>query len=174
MIKRVSFRFAYIAWPFALLALVLAAVIYFYSRLPANIAYYFVDGSPDKWAGRETVTAWLLAPQVIFALAALGVVGLVTRLSRRFPKIDGETVKPLLAVMGNMFVLPQAILGLVMLDIFTYNAYLTHVIALLPAALAVMALGVIALGVYFVLALRRVWYSPARQASRSNPVVSQK
>jgi hypothetical protein len=48
--------------------------------------------------------------------------------------------------MGNMIVLPQIVLGFVMLDIIIYNSYRIHLMPLWVFALIVMGIGGIILG----------------------------
>jgi len=66
----ISFRWKYIALPLVFLLLSVGLAIYFFPRLPGEIAYHFKDGLPDRWLSRGVATAWLLVPQ--FLLTGLG------------------------------------------------------------------------------------------------------
>ena len=155
--KNISFRWKYILLPVAILSLSIILTAYFYHLLPPEVAYHFEDGSPDKWMGRGATIAWMLIPQFFFALLAAVIVWGTTKLSARFRQAENVAVKRVLSLMGNMVALPQVILGFAMLDIFSYNAYQTHIMPLWIFALIVMVLGGIVLGVFFFSVIRRVW-----------------
>ena len=152
-----SFHWKYAILPVAILSLSIILTAFFYHLLPVEVAYHFEDGSPDKWMGRGATIAWMLIPQFFFALLAVVIVWGTTKLSARFPQAENVAVKRVLSLMGNMVALPQVILGFAMLDIFSYNAYQTHIMPLWIFALIVMVLGGIVLGVFFFSVIRRVW-----------------
>jgi hypothetical protein len=145
----ISFRWRQVAMPVSILLLSLVLTAYFYHLLPGEVAYYFNDGLPDRWISRGAIIAWMLTPQFFFLLLALVIVWGMTRLGTRFQIAASSRVEKILALMGNMFALPQLILGFAMLDIFSYNAYQIHLIPLWAFALIVMVLGGIILGAFF-------------------------
>lgn len=144
----------YIVLPvlFLLLSVILAA--FFYRLLPAEVAYHFQNGVPDKWLGRGAFTAWLVIPQFFFTLLSFIVVRLVL-LGARYIPAEGTPLHRLLPVMGNMVTLPQIIFFFAMLDFFLYNAYQIRLISLWVITLIVMVLGGAILGVFFVRTIRQ-------------------
>ncbi len=153
--KNISFRWIYIILPLAVLLVSIILVAFFYRLLPGEVAYHFEDGLPDRWISRGAITAWLLVPQFVFVLLAAVIVWGVTKFSTLFRQTESSVIGKVLSVMGNMVALPQIILGFAILDIFSYNAYQTHIMSLWVFALTVMVLGGIVLGIFFVLAIRR-------------------
>ena len=153
----VTFRWRYTALPVALLLLALVITAYFYHLLPAEVAYHFRDGAPDRWTSRGAIIAWMLTPQFLFTLLAGAIVWGIAKLSAYFPPAAGQRVGKMLLLMGNMIALPQVILGFAMLDIFSYNAYQIHLMSLWVFALMVMGVGGIILGISFIFAVRRLW-----------------
>lgn len=138
----VTFRWRYIMLPIAisLLFIVLAAV--FYPRLPAEIGYHFKpDGTPDRWLSREIAMVLMLAPQLLLTLLAGATTGVITKLGILSGQTEGTGIEPqkILSRMGNVVALPQIVIGLVILDIFTYNAYQIHI---LPTWAFLLILGV--------------------------------
>ena len=162
--KVISFRWTHIIVPLALLLLSVILVACLYRLLPAEVAYHFKNGSSDKWISRGVFVAWTLIPQFFFVLMAAGIVWGVTKLSALFRQAESPLIKPgkLLSVMGNMVALPQIILSFAMLDIFSYNAYHTHLFPLWVFTLAVMALGGIIMGIFFVSAIRGAVRQPEK------------
>ncbi len=156
--QTITFHWTYIGLPAAVLLLSMIITAYFYHLLPNEVAYHFKDDSPDKWISRGATIAWMLMPQLLFALLAGAIVWGTTQLSNRFRQIDSPRVKleRVLSLMGNMIALPQIILSFAMLDIFSYNSYQTHIMPLWVFALIVMGLGGVILGVLFIQAIRRI------------------
>ena len=153
----IAFRLRYIALPVSVFLLSLILTAYFYHLLPSEVAYHFQDGLPDRWMSRGAIIAWMLTPQFFLALLAGAIIWGITKLSTHFRQTTSRGVERILSLMGNMIVLPQIILGFAMLDIFSYNAYQIHLIPLWVFALIVMGIGGIILGVFFILAIRKVW-----------------
>ena len=147
--------------PVAILLLSIILTAFFYHLLPAEVAYSFKSGSPDKWTSRGVFLAWTLTPQFLLVLLAAVIVWGMIKFSASFQQIESKAVQKLLALMGNMVALPQIILIFAMLDIFLYNSYQIHIMPLWIFALAVMISGVIILGIIFLQAIRQV-----REATR--------
>jgi uncharacterized membrane protein len=154
--KGVSFRWKYIILPLSILLLSIILAAYFYRLLPDDVAYHFKGGSPDRLMSRATAIAWMVLPQFIFVLMSAFIVWGTRKLSARFQQAESAVVKQLLLLMGNMLALPQLILSFAMLDIFSYNAYQTHIMPLWTFALIIMVSGGIVLGIYFLSIIRRV------------------
>jgi len=152
------FRWSYVILPVVLLFLSVIAVAFFYRLLPDEVAYHFkTDGSPDRWLGREVITAWMLVPQFLLTLLAVAVTMGIARLGVLSQSPNGGSIKPgnVLALMGNMIGLPQLVIGFAMLDIFSYNSYGIHLMPLWVFALIVMGAGGVILGIIMVSVARR-------------------
>ncbi len=145
--------------PVAILILSIILAIYFYRLLPAEVAYHFnPDGSPDRWTNRGAAITWALSLQFFFVLLAGAIVWGITKLGIQSQQSKGSLrLEGILALMGNIIGLPQLIIGFAMLDIFSYNAYQAHIMPIWIFALIVMGLASIILGIFFILAIRRVW-----------------
>ncbi len=160
-----AFRWRYIILPVVFLLLSVILVIYFYHRLPAEVAYHFQrDGSPDRWLSRGMIVLWLLLPQFLLAGIAVVLTWVVAKLVARFWQSGSGGIKPegVLAVMGNMVALPQIILCFAMLDIFSYNLYRIHLMPLWVFAMIIMVLGGMVLGVFFLRAMWRIWSAASK------------
>jgi sterol desaturase/sphingolipid hydroxylase (fatty acid hydroxylase superfamily) len=105
---------------------------------------------------RGALISWMLIPQFILVLLAVGIVWGAIKLSVRFPPSAGTRVERILCLMGNMIALPQIILGFAMLDIFSYNSYQMRIMPWWLFAAIIMGLGGIVLGIFFVLAIREI------------------
>ncbi len=154
------FHWSYVILPVVILFLSIVLTAYFYNRLPAELAYHFEpDGSPDKWLSRGTIILALLLTQLFFTLLAGAITWGITRLSVQFqqPENTGVKMGGMVSLMGNMFVIPQAIFGFAMLDIFSYNSYQVHLLPLWVFTLIVMVLGGIILGIFFIRAMWQAW-----------------
>ncbi len=158
------FHWRYIALPAAILLLSLALTAYFYRLLPGEVAYHFRDGLPDRWMSRGAITAWLLAPQFILTLMAGAIAWGIAMLSLYLRQAPSPWMKRMLTFMGNMFALPQLILGFATLQIFSYNCYQIYFMPLGTFALMVMGLGAVILAVFFTLAIRKVQQSRQESA----------
>jgi len=163
---RLPFRWSYLILPAGVLLLAIITAAFFYSQLPADVAYHFKDdGSPDKWLSRQAISAWLLIPQLCLTLLAAAIVWGITRLSTLFPQDETNLrLERIISLMGNMIGLPQLILCFAMVDIFSYNAYQTDIIPIWIFALIVIGLGSIPLAIFFIQALRQVMKPPKNAA----------
>jgi len=165
-VSPLAFRWRYIILPLVILLLSVVLVIYFYPRLPDEVAYHFQrDGSADMWLGRGMIALWLLLPQFLLAGVAGVLTWGVTKLmaNTREPGSGGAGLAGVLPVMGNMVALPQIILCFAMVDIFSYNSYQIHLMPLWIFAVIIMVLGGIILGVFFLRAMWRVWGTASKK-----------
>jgi uncharacterized membrane protein len=152
-----NLRWTYIALPAMILLLSLILTAIFYTLLPAEVAYHFRSGEPDRWLGRSAIVAWLVIPQACCTLLAFAVVS-TALLSVRFWSAGATPLKQVLPVMGNMVALPQVILLFAMLDIFLYNAYQIRLIPVWVFTVIIMALGGIVLVAFFIRTTRQFRY----------------
>lgn len=155
--KKLTFRWCYIMLPIivAIVFIIIGAV--FFPRIPAEIGYHFgADGTPDRWLSREMGMVLMLAPQLLLALLAGATIRGMTRLNIVPSRNEGSGIEPekLLSRIGNLVALPQIVVGLVIVDIFTYNAAQIH---LLPTwgFLLILGIATIALVVILILTLRK-------------------
>ena len=155
-----AFHWKYIIMPVVVLLLSIIIAVYFYNRLPVELAYHFKsDGTPDRWLSRTAFVLWMLLPQLFLTLMAVALILGISRLSALFRQPERALIAPekILLFMGNMVAMPQIVLGFAMLDIFSYNSYQTHIMPLWVFALIVMGVGGIILGILFIRALWRTW-----------------
>ena len=154
-----SFHWTYIILPVIALVMSIILIAIFYQKLPAEVAYRFQsEGSPDKWLSRGTIILWTLLPQILFTLLAAVLTWVITRLGHLF-KQGGNAwaeLERIVLLMGNMVIIPQLILFFAMLNIFSYNAYQTHILPLWVITLIVAGAGGIILGIFLVRAIRQI------------------
>lgn len=156
----VNFHFSYIVLPVVIAALSLALTLYFYRLLPAEVAYRFAfDGSPSGFMSREAAVLMMLGSQSLLALLAWAITWGATRLKFLSKYRTSLWFKPekVLALMGNMLAIPQAIICFATIDMFSYNAYQVHLMPLWLFAIIILVLGTIVLGIYSVPLLLQVW-----------------
>ncbi len=156
-----AFRWRNIAAPITILALTAILVGYFYRLLPdTEVAYHFQsDGSPDAWLSRGAIVLWATLPQVFLTVVAAGIAFGVGKLSAyfRIAESTGIRLDGIVRLIGNMVALPQALLFVAMLDIFSYNSYEVHILPLWVLALIVLTVGSIILAVFFMRTVRQFW-----------------
>jgi len=151
-----TFRWRYIALPLSILFIAVIITLFFYHILPADVAYHFEKGIPDRWLSQTVIIGLMMVPQILLTMLAAAVVGITIRLSVRFPAVPAPLVERMLSIMGNMVALPQLVLAFAMLNIFSYNSYQIRLMSSWVFALIVMGLGLVVLGVLFAVAIRQV------------------
>ncbi|MFC2059810.1 DUF1648 domain-containing protein [Chloroflexota bacterium] len=155
-----SFHWHYVIFPVFILILTIILIVYFYHRLPADLAYHFkADGSPDKWLSREMTVIWTLVPQILLTLVAGAITWGITKLGYLFRQTVSTGIKSenILSLMGNMVALPQIILCFAMADIFSYNSNQIHLMPIWLFALIVLLLSSVFLGIFFIRTIRQAW-----------------
>lgn len=146
-----TFHWKYILLPMAILLISIILALIFYPQLTDEVAYRFnPDGSAKSWLSREIFTLFMLVAQFLLALTASAITWGVTKLSLQFGQV--ERIKPgnILLLMGNIIALPQIVLAFVMLDIFSYNIYDSHLMPIWLFALIIMVIGGIILTIFFI------------------------
>ena len=144
---------------FVLLLLSVIITIYFYGKLPDNVAYGFsADGSASAWLGRNRIVLWAVVPQLLLTLLAMVITYGTTKISDLFNQASDASIKldTVLMVMSNMVVIPQLILMIAMLRIFSYNSFQTHIGFAWWVSLAIIIAGIVLLSIFFVRALRKM------------------
>lgn len=155
--SRAPFRLPYITLPLAIFLLSLALTVWFYPRLPAELAYNFKLGhAPDQFFRREMAPALMLLPQLILALPAAAVTWGITRLNISPDPAGSQGIKleGTLLLVGNMVALPQIVICFALADVFSYNAYGAHLMPLWLFGLIILGTGSVFLGILFFRALR--------------------
>ncbi len=156
-----AFCWRNIAAPVTILAMTVILAGYFYRLLPdAEVAYRFQsDGSPDAWLSRGAIALWAILPQLFLTMAAAGFAFGVGKLSVYFKIAESTGVRldGVLRLVGNMVAMPQALLFVAMLDIFSYNSYQVHILPLWVLALIVLTVGSIILAFFFMRTVRQLW-----------------
>ena len=149
--KGLTFKWKYILLPMAILLVSIILAIIFYPQLTDEVAYRFnTDGSAKSWLSREIFTLFMLLPQFLLALTTSAMIWGVTKLSLKFLQADRMKPEKILLLMGNMIALPQIVLTFVMLDVFSYNIYKSHLMPVWLFALIIMLVGGIILGIFFI------------------------
>ncbi len=152
------------AAPLIILVLTVILAGYFYRLLPdAEVAYHFrSDGSPDAWLSRRAVTLWATLSQVFLTVVATGLAFGAGKLSAHFKVAEsiGTRLDGVVRLVGNMVAIPQALLFVAMLDIFSYNSYQVHFLSLRILALIVLTVGSIILAVFFMRTVQQLRGSP--------------
>jgi hypothetical protein len=159
-VKPLPFPWKAMMLPLVIFLLVVAMVVWFYGKLPQEVASRFAsDGTPSVWTTRGTLIMWALLPQFLLTLLAVMVAWGVTRIGvlARSMEEAGIKLDNLLLVMGNMIALPQLILGFAMLNTFGYNAYQIRIVPLWAVVLIIAIAGAVILGAFFITAIRKMW-----------------
>jgi uncharacterized membrane protein len=152
-----TFRWKYILLPLTILLLTTILTTIFYPQMTSNVAYRFnLNGSPESWLGRQMILILALLPQFVLFIIAIALTWGVVRAGRSIGQI-ASALKPegLLMLMANIVALPQIIFGFVMLDVFIYNIYGSHIMPLWLFALIIMIIGGILLAIFFIQAFKR-------------------
>ena len=149
-----TFRWTYIALPVSLFVISAALAAIFYSSLPEETAYHFIDGVPDRWLNRGVIVAVLVGPQAVCAGLAFVIIRLAIS-GTRYYATDNIPVKNTIIAMGNMTALLQVILLFAALDIFLYNIYEIKLMPLWAFSLIFLVIAGMVLGVFFIQTIRQ-------------------
>jgi uncharacterized membrane protein len=165
--KSLSFNWKYISIPLVVLLLTIIMVLWFYGKLPIEVAYHFTgDGEPDIWTTRGMLLFWTLMPQVLLILLAVGVNMGIARIgaSMTSESSSKNILTDVQLLMGNMVALPQLILSFAMLNIFRYNAFKTTGTPLWLIAIIIIFVGGVSMAFFFIRA-----FNAARKESKKDP-----
>jgi uncharacterized membrane protein len=168
--KGQAFSWTYILLPLAVLLLSIILAVYFYPRLPIEVATHFrPDGTPTRLLSRGTSMIWLLAPQLFFTLTAAGITWGITRIGLLSQPAADSGIRPhqTLQFMGNAFALPQLVLFLVMLDIFSYNSYQIHIMPLWASVFIVVGLATVVFAIFLASLIARARKQLANQPDQT-------
>lgn len=147
-----AFRFSYVLLPCLLACVCIVLAGGFYSRLPAELGLRFQsDGTPLDLLSKGMFVALMLGLQVGAAATAFFIAAIFLKLAGIMAR---NSVLPVnlpgfIFLMSNMLLLPQIILGYLMLDSFIYGLDGTHPLSLGIFALWVVGMGTIILFIMF-------------------------
>jgi hypothetical protein len=155
-----AFCWRNLAIPITLLALSVILAGIFYRLLPAEVGYHFEsDGAPDAWVSRSAIILWATVPQffltVLGAVLAYGVGRLA--IHYRIAESTGVRLDGVIRLVGGMVAVPQAVLFVAMLDIFSYNSNQVHILPLWILILVVLTVGSLILAFFFMRTVRQLW-----------------
>jgi uncharacterized membrane protein len=156
---KTGIRWSYFILPAVMLIVTAAIVGYFYGKLPASVAWRFdAGGLPSAWLNRNQLILWAFVPQVLLTLLAVLIAYGATKISDLFKEAATSGIKldSILLAMSNVVIIPQLILTFTMLNIFSYNAYGTHIGFVWWICLAVTLAGIILLSIFFIRALTKM------------------
>ena len=154
---RASFRLQYVILPLAIFLLSAAITVWFYPRLPAELAYNFkLSTAPDQFFRREMAPVLMFLPQLILALPVAAITWGITRLDLTSDQTGSHrtTLERTMLIIGNMVAIPQVVICFALADVFSYNAYGTHLIPLWLFGVIILGTGSVFLGILFIRALR--------------------
>ncbi len=152
-----TFRWNYIALPLIVLAISVITAAIFYFQLPDEIAYRFdANGDPKSWMSRAGITLLMLGLQLFVVVMITVFIQMTINFGRSIGQTSSQfNPRKLMLVMGNIAALPQLVLAIVMLDIFSYNILDRHVLSIWLFILIFAIIGGIILTVFFVNAFVR-------------------
>ena len=150
----IAFRWTFIALPVSLFVISTALAAVFFSSLPEEIAYHFIDGVPDSWLNRGTIVAALVGPQAVCAGLAF-VIARIAISGTRYYAAENTPIKKIILIMGNMPALLQVILLFAALDIFLYNIYEIKLMPLWAFSLIFLVIAGIVLAALFIQTVRQ-------------------
>lgn len=156
--RRKGFRWSFVILPAVGLVLTLGSVIYFYGKLPDEVAYRFDSaGSPAGWLSRSQMLLWALIPQLLLTLLAIVIAVGARGISSLFQQAEAAGIKldTILLIMSNMVVIPQLLLLFAILNIFSYNSFQTRISFVWGLAITIIVVGLVVLGFFFIRAIRK-------------------
>jgi uncharacterized membrane protein len=155
--SKAGVRWSYFILPVVILLISVIITIYFYGKLPDAVAWRL--NSVDSPAiSRFQIVLWAIVPQLLLTLLAMVITYGTTKIAGLLNQApsDGIRLGTVLMVMSNMVVIPQLILIIAMLRIFSYNSFQTHIGFVWWVYLAIIIAGIVLLSIFFVRALRKM------------------
>lgn len=147
-----TFRFNYVFLPCLLAGACIVLAGVFYSRLPTELGLRFqADGTPLNLLNKGTFVALMLGLQAGVAATAFFIAAIFLKLAGVMARnsVLPANLPGFIFLMSNMLLLPQIILGYLMLDSFIYGLNGTHTFSLGIFALWVVGIGTIILFILF-------------------------
>jgi hypothetical protein len=155
--KKPGIRWSYFILPVAILLISVIITIYFYGKLPDAVVWR-LNSSNSATISRSQLVLWSIVPQLLLALLALVIAYGAAKISDLFNQASDSSIKldTVLIVMSNMVVIPQLVLIIAMLRIFSYNAFGTQISFIWWVSLAIILAGVVFLSIFFVNLIRKL------------------
>ena len=150
-------RWSYFILPVVILLASVVITVYFYGKLP-NAVVWRLNSNNSPTISRFQIVLWSVVPQLLLTLLAIVIAYGTTKISDLFNQASEAGIKldTLLMVMCNMVVIPQLILIFAMLNIFSYNAFQTHISFIWWVSLGIIIAGVVLLSIFFIRAIRKM------------------
>jgi heme/copper-type cytochrome/quinol oxidase subunit 2 len=158
-------RWSYFILPVIILLISVVITFYFYGQLPDTVTLR-PDSDSSANVSRLTAALWAIVPQLLMALIAMVITWGASKISNLFSQTSGTGVKQLesiLMVMSNMVVIPQMILLIAMLNIFSYNSFQTHISFVWWVSLIIILAGIVFLSIFFMRALQKMGNQAKKQ-----------
>ena len=155
--KKTGIRWSYFILPAAILLVSVIITIYFYGKLPDAVVWR-LNSINSPTISRFQITLWAIVPQLLLTLLAIVITcgaAKISDLSSQAPS-DGIKLNTVLMVMSNMVVIPQLVISIAMLNIFSYNSFQTHINFIWWVSLAIILAGVVVLSIFFISLIRKL------------------
>ena len=155
--KKPEIRWSYFTLPIALLLISIVITIYFYGKLPDAVVWH-LNSSNSATISNSQIVLWSIVPQLLLTLLAIVITYGATKINDLFNQAADSSIKldTVLMVMSNMVVIPQLVLIIAMLRIFSYNAFGTQISFIWWVSLAIILAGVVFLSIFFVNLIRKL------------------
>ena len=156
-VSKTGVRWSYFILPAVILLISVIITIYFYGKLPDAVAWR-LNSVDSPTISRFQIVLWAIVPQLLLTLLAMVITYGTTKIAGLLNQApsDGIRLGTVLMVMSNMVVIPQLILIIAMLRIFSYNSFQTHIGFVWWVSLAIIIAGIVLLSIFFVRALRKM------------------
>ena len=155
--SKTGVRWSYFILPAAILLVSVIITIYFYGKLPHEVAWR-LNSADTTTISRFQIALWAIVPQILLTLLAMAITYGATKISNLFGQLSESGIKlnTVLMVMSNMVIIPQLVLIIAMIRIFSYNAFGTQISFIWWVSLAIILAGVVILSVFFVSLIRKL------------------
>ena len=155
--KKPGIRWSYFSLPAVILLASVVITVYFYGKLPDAVVWR-LNSANSPTISRFQIVLWAVVPKLLLTLLAIAITYGTTKISNLSNQAADNGIKldTVLMVMSNMVVIPQLILIVAMLNIFSYNAFQTHISFVWWISLAIILAGVVFLSIFFVHALQKM------------------
>ena len=150
-------RWSYFILPAAILLISVIITGYFYGKLPDTVAWR-LNSTDSPTISRSQIALWAIVPQLLLTLLAIAITYGTTKINDLFSQASESGVKleTVLMVMSNMVIIPQLVLIVAMLNIFSYNSFQTHISFIWWISLAIILAGVVVLSIFFISLIRKL------------------
>jgi hypothetical protein len=150
-------RWSYFFLPAAILIVSVIITVYFYGKLPDAVVWH-LNAADSPTISRFQIALWAIVPQILLTLLAMAITYGATKISNLFGQLSESGIKlnTVLMVMSNMVVIPQLVLIIAMIRIFSYNAFGKQISFIWWVSLAIILAGVVFLTIFFIRLIRKM------------------